>query len=176
MTNYFELYGLPVSFRPDQEAVKKKFYELSRLYHPDRFQQSGADELNEALRMSSMNNEAYKTLRSEDATMSYVLKIQDVLEDEEKYNLPPNFLMEMMELNEAVSEYELEADNEELKQTAITTFNDLMDLWQKEVAPLLEKFEAGDHSKALLSEIKDYYFRKKYLLRIQERIAKFATL
>jgi molecular chaperone HscB len=176
MTNYFELYGLPVSFHPDQEAVKKKFYELSRLYHPDRFAQGEPGEITKALSMSALTNEAYKTFKSEDATMKYVLKLHEVLEDEEKYNLPPNFLMEMMELNEAVSEYELEPDNEELKQTAVTTFNDLMDLWRQEITPLLNKFEAGDHSKGLLSEIKDYYFRKKYLLRIQERIAKFAPL
>ncbi len=37
MTNYFELYKLPVSFRPDQSAVKSKFYALSRQHHPDKY-------------------------------------------------------------------------------------------------------------------------------------------
>ena len=35
--DYFELYGLPVSFNPDPKVVKHKFYELSKKYHPDFF-------------------------------------------------------------------------------------------------------------------------------------------
>jgi molecular chaperone HscB len=176
MINYFELYHLPVSFHPDQDIIKKKYYELSRQFHPDRFGQAGTAAMEEALQMSSINNEAYKTLRDPDATIKYLLTLNGVLEDDEKYNLPPNFLMEMMELNEAVSEYELEPENEEMKQTAIKSLNDLMDLWQEEVNPLIERFDNGDNSRELLGEIKDYYFRKKYLLRIQERIGKFAAL
>jgi molecular chaperone HscB len=33
--NYFELYEIPVSLKPDQQLLRKKFYELSRKYHPD---------------------------------------------------------------------------------------------------------------------------------------------
>jgi hypothetical protein len=33
--NYFELFELEQSFLPDQALVKKKFYQLSRQYHPD---------------------------------------------------------------------------------------------------------------------------------------------
>ena len=35
MTDYFEFYGLPVSFNPDPAAVKQKFYKFSKKYHPD---------------------------------------------------------------------------------------------------------------------------------------------
>src|SRR5687768_2271342 len=99
MVNYFELYGIPESFNPDAATVKKKYYELSRQYHPDRFAQTDDSTRAEALRMAALNNDAYKTLNSTDTTMSYILKQHQLLEDEEKYNLPPNFLMEMMDLN-----------------------------------------------------------------------------
>ena len=175
MSNYFELYHMPVTFHPDQVEIKSTFYELSRLYHPDRFAQAGGEELAKALRMAAMNNDAYKTLKSPDATMAYILKMNNLLEDEEKYALPPAFLMEMMDINEAVSEYEIDPENLDARQMAINSLDEQMELWEDATRLLVEKFDQGDKSKELLLQIKDQYFRKKYLLRIKERIDRFAA-
>lgn len=175
MVNYFELYGIPQSFNPDPALVKAKYYELSRQYHPDRFTMAGPAEQAEALQQSSANNQAWKTLNSPDATMAYVLKLEGMLEDEEKYSLPPAFLMEMMELNELLSEYEMEGDNPDSLATADKMLQGLLEDWENETRPLAGKYDAGDHSRQLLGQIKEQYFRKKYLLRIQERMNSFAT-
>ena len=175
MSNYFELYHMPVTFHPDQAEVKSKFYELSRLYHPDRFAQAGGEELAKALHTSAMNNEAYKTFKSPDATMAYILKINNLLEEEEKYSLPSEFLMEMMDINEAVSDYEMDPQNEDARQMAINSLNEQLELWDDATDALTDLFEKGDKSKELLLQIKDQYFRKKYLLRIKERIDRFAA-
>ena len=138
MQNYFELYHMPVTFRPDPVEVKSKFYELSRLYHPDRFAQAGGDELATALRMAAMNNnDAYKTLRNTDATMAYILRLNNLLEDEEKYNLPPAFLMEMMDINEAISDYEAMPGNEDARQMAINSLNEQLEMWEDATNPAL---------------------------------------
>ena len=175
MTNYFELYTLPVSFHPDAAAVKNKFYELSRQYHPDRFAQADDAKRAEVLRMAAMNNEAYKTLSNTDATMAYILKLNGVLEDEEKYNLPPAFLMEMMDLNEAISDYEMEPDNEAARKQAATALDEQLEQWDNATAQLTTTFTNEGDTKELLLKIKDQYFRKKYLLRIKERIDRFAA-
>ncbi len=175
MANYFELYQLPVTFYPDPVLVKGKFYELSRQYHPDRFAQTGGEELANAVRMAAMNNDAYKTLRNPDATMAYILKLNSVLEDEEKYNLPPAFLMEMMDINEAISDYEAMPGNEDVRQMAVNSLNEQLELWDDATKLLVQRYDNGQTGEALLLQIKDQYFRKKYLLRIKERIDKFAT-
>ncbi len=175
MNNYFELYQIPLSFHPDVAKIKTKFYELSRLYHPDRFTQAAEEERAESLRMAALNNDAYKTLNKPDATMSYILKLHGLLEDEEKYNLPAAFLMEMMDLNELLSEYEADPGNESTRTQVTDTLKDLLGQWEQEVLKLTDKFDTGEQSRDLLLQIKDYYFRKKYLLRIQERIDKFAA-
>lgn len=175
MANYFELYDIAESFNPDTATVKKKYYELSRQYHPDRFAQADDSTRTEALRMAALNNDAYKTFNNTDTTMSYILKQHQLLEDEEKYNLPPDFLMEMMDLNEVISDWEMEAGNDILRQQAEDTLADQLGQWQQEVQPLTQQFNSGNHDKQLLLRIKDYYFRKKYLLRIQERIDTFAS-
>lgn len=175
MVNYFELYDLEVSFNPDKDLIKKKYYELSRKYHPDRFTLASTEEQAEALKMSSLNNEAYKALKNEDATMAYILKLNNLLEEEEKYNLPPDFLMEMMDLNEQISELEMDAADDNIQKQAQEALNVQMELWQKQVSPLVQRFEDGDKTEDLLKQIKDFYFRKKYLLRIRERMNTFAA-
>ncbi len=35
MINYFDLYQIPESCNPDAALLKKKFYALSKEYHPD---------------------------------------------------------------------------------------------------------------------------------------------
>ena len=173
MVNYFELYNIPLSFHPDADKVKAKYYELSRTYHPDRFTMATPDEQAHALQLSSANNEAYKTLKNEYATMAYILKLKGVLEDEEKYNLPPDFLMEMMELNEAISEIEM-GDDSNAVTNAQTILDQQLEEWQKQAYPLTKQYDSADDD-SLLATIKELYFRKKYLLRIQERMNTFAT-
>lgn len=170
MVNYFELYDIPESFRPDRDAVKAKFYELSKKYHPDRFTLASSEEQAEALQYSSENNDAYKVLNSDDATMKYILQQQGVIEEEEKYNLPPDFLMEMMELNEAVSEAEMDESNMQLQNDARNMLSEQLNIWQQETQPLTEKYDPTNPDKELLLAIKDRYYRKKYLLRISERL------
>jgi len=176
MTNYFDLYQLPVSFHPDAAAVKDKFYELSRKYHPDYFAKSEDGAIAESLQMAALNNAAYKTLRSADATMAYILKMNHLLEDEEKYALPPAFLMDMMDLNEAISDYEADPeDNPDTKNMAINELNEQMELWEDATELLTGRYDKGEKTDELLLQIKDQYFRKKYLLRIKERIDRFAA-
>ncbi len=175
MDNYFELYELPESFHPDQQKVKAKFYELSRLFHPDRFAQAEGSQKLESLTMASLNNKAYKALGNADATMAYLLKLRGVLKDEEPNTLPPAFLMEMMDINEAVSDFEAEPDNTAAREAVINGMKEQFDDWLAVAEQLTQRFDNGEQNEQLLLQIKDMYFRKKYLLRIQERIDKFAA-
>ncbi|MFA6151052.1 MAG: iron-sulfur cluster co-chaperone HscB C-terminal domain-containing protein [Chitinophagaceae bacterium] len=175
MENYFELYEMPQTFYPDAAAIKQKFYALSKQFHPDRFAQADESAKEDALRKAAMNNEAYKILGDADKTMAYILHINNVLEEEEKYNLPPEFLMEMMELNESVSDYEDDPENTLFKNQAEQELAAQLDSWNRELAPLVDAFEKEGPDKELLIRIKDFYFRKKYLLRIRERLTTFAS-
>ena len=173
MTNYFELFSIKESFHPDAALLKKKFYELSRQFHPDRFVSGGTAAMEEAEKMSAHINLGYQTLKNEDTLMAYILMLHDVLETEEKYNLSPAFLMEMMELNEEVSDAAMDGDATE-KQAAKESLELHLQAIEKSMLPFIDSFENGNHSKENLLALKEFYFQKKYLLRIQERIAKFA--
>lgn len=174
MDNYFDLFEMPISLSPDVDAVKKQFYKLSKLYHPDRLAQTDEAAKAEVLQKAAMINEAYKTLSDADRTMAYVLRLHQLLEDDEKYNLPPDFLMEMMALNEAVSDYEDAHENESLKTQAHQALAAQFNEWKDAIIPLQNAFEQAENKVEVLMKIKDFYFRKKYLLRISERLTTFA--
>ena len=163
--NYFELYNTPVTFQPDQVLLKKKFYELSRKYHPDFFTQETEMEQTDALEISSLVNKAYKTFTNQEATIKYVLQLKGVLEEEEKYQLLPDFLMDVMDLNEQLQD--AKADNNE---ATVSDLKRKIGALQEAVFIPVENIitSYNDQTSAIedLQPVKEYYFKKKYIDRI----------
>ena len=174
--NYFQFYDIPLSFNPDQTLVKKKFYELSKTYHPDFYINESEEKQQEILEKSTLNNKAYQTLSNTAKLLPYLLSLQGVLLEGEKYNLPQSFLMEMMEVNEALMELEFDADEEGIEK-AITDVELMEKSLENELSRAIAQYEneAEEVKNIVLDLIKDIYYRKKYLLRIRESIDKFAT-
>ena len=105
--NYFELFEIPVSLSVSGKEVQLKYFELQKKYHPDFFSNADENEQADVLEKSSMINKAFKTFKNPDETIKYVLKLKGLLQEDEKYELPPEFLMEMLELNEALMDDEI---------------------------------------------------------------------
>ena len=163
--DYFELYEMPVSLQVDKKYVQKKYFELQKKYHPDFFSNESAEEQADVLEKSSMINKAYKTFQNDDETIKYVLQIKGLLEEEEKYELPPAFLAEMMEINETL----MEVDDSTLEETE-TKINQLQKHLYAEVQINIEYYNEENTTNEQLLLVKDYYFKKKYLKRILERL------
>src|ERR1700743_33530 len=98
--NYFEFYGFPESFTLDDAIVKKKFYELSKQYHPDFYANEDEARQQEILELSTVNNKAYQTLSDDNKRLDYILRLHELVAEGAKPQLPADFLMEMMDINE----------------------------------------------------------------------------
>ena len=166
--NYFELYNIPVSFHPDLSVVKKQFYVLSRQYHPDFFGAADEVQKNEAVEMSALVNKAFKTFQDPDAIIQYILALHQLIEEEEKYQLAPHFLMEVMELNEVVME--LDHQNSTAKKSIQLSLNHLKASIYEPVKSIMANYQEINFSEKELLQVKDYYYKKKYLDRIEEEI------
>ena len=174
--NYFQLYDIPLSFKPDQVLVKKQFYALSKAFHPDFYANESEEKQQEILEQSTLNNKAFQTLSNPDKVLAYVLEIKGELVEGEKYALPQSFLMEMMEVNEALMELEFDATEQQITE-ASDKVKQLEDVLNSELDLQTEAFTNTLESEqnTILKQIKDIWYRKKYLLRIRESINKFAT-
>lgn len=172
--NYFEFYELPISFNPDQQLVKQKFYELSKKYHPDFYINEGPEKQEEVLELSTLNNKAFQVLKDPQKRLHYILGLKGQLQEGENYMLPQSFLMEMMEVNEALMELEFEPDQEKL-----ATVKEQISSIEKDLNQELEQHthhfdQQLSNEQETLKAIKDIYYRNKYLYRIAESLAKFS--
>jgi molecular chaperone HscB len=173
--NYFELYEIPVSFLADEILIKQRYYANSKKYHPDFFINESEDKQAEVLHLSTLNNDAYRLLTDFDKRVAYILTLTGQISDAEKFVLPPDFLMEMMDINEKMME--LSAND----MHAIADVTNEIAILEKSLNSYLQasckQFDAHDQveQESVLLAIKDAYYRKKYLLRIKDSLNKFAS-
>ncbi len=157
--NYFELFELPLHFIVDKTVLKKKYYQLSKKYHPDFYDASIGISEAENLNLSSKINEGYKLFQNDYAIIGYVLKLKGLIQDQEKYNLAPSFLMEVMELNEDLNEASLPQLNA-LSNQIISPVEHLL------IQENIENINQGEWKK-----IKEYYYQQKYINRLLQRVS-----
>ncbi|AMO56026.1 hypothetical protein GZ77_04160 [Endozoicomonas montiporae] len=111
--NYFELFQLPVACQVDLSLLSERYRELQKTVHPDRF--AGADDRQQrlAIQYAAYVNEGYETLKSPMTRSLYLLDQAGYKVDLENNTvMDPMFLMEQMELREAISEMRDHADPE----------------------------------------------------------------
>ncbi len=161
---FFELYNTPIHLIIDKSALKKRLYELSKLYHPDKFVLATPAEQQHALKMIEQSNEGFKVLSHLSSRLFYALQILQVIEENEKPILPQDFLMEMMELNEAIMEAKLDNNTAEVEKEIAIQSNNL----DTTITWAFECLDLSVASNAKLQELKNYYYKYKYILRLKD--------
>jgi len=102
--NFFEIFDLPPGFDVDQALLTTRYRELQRTVHPDKYAHASAQERRLAVETAANINEAYRTLKDPVARALYLLQANGVSFDSETARqVSPAFLMEQMELREALS-------------------------------------------------------------------------
>ena len=110
LKDYFTLFDIKVTFRPDLDALKRQFYKLSREFHPDHFTLESDEKQEEVMQISGFINTAYKVLSDDNARMKYILELNHLLKSTENEALPQSFLMTMMDINESI--FDLQSAND----------------------------------------------------------------
>jgi len=168
MEDYFDFFKIPRSFTIDKKALRKKYISNSRAYHPDFFTLEEGAKQEEVLKLSTLNNEGYKTLSDDRKRMQYLLTLNDMFPEEGKAQVPQEFLMEMMDVNEQLMEAQMvedaglisqiNAELEALKASFQVNAQEAMDMWDK------------NSKTSTLEEIRDTYLKQQYLRRLQDRL------
>jgi molecular chaperone HscB len=170
---YFDFYNIPVGFYLDEAALKKAFYAKSKTFHPDFHTLADDEAQEEALAMSSLNTQAYKTLSNFESRMEYILREKGILGEEGQEKMPQDFLMEMMELNEIIMDLEFDFDENNLEKA-----KNMLQVFENEslneVEHLLRNYDEKTSNSDDEKKIKIFYLKSKYFLRIQKSLRTFA--
>jgi molecular chaperone HscB len=106
--------------------------------------------------------------------MEYILKQHDVIGKEGKNKLDQMFLMEMMDINEALMELQMDFDQSAFEKV-ISEIKAIESELYGEVEVAMRGYDQ-DKGVGKLEIIAKYYLKKKYLLRIKDNLDKFVDV
>ena len=167
--NFFQFFGLEQKLRLDPDFLQKRFYELSRQWHPDKFSRKSAGEQAEALEATSILNDGYRTLRDPVKRAEYLLKEEGFpIGEQRSKDVPPELLEEVFELNMMLEELKSgdSAAREQL-DGARANFTKLQTEVDSQLESLFTRYDAAEpespSAKQSLQEIRGVLNRRRYI-------------
>ena len=164
MTNYFELFQLPIKLPIDSGQLTVNYQQLQRQYHPDNFAQATDNEKVAIIQKSAMINDGYQTLKNPLKAAEYLLFLQGVdVATEQNIIHDADFLMEQFSLREKLDDIESQ-NNVEL----LDDFHSEISQRKKQVYQQLLDDISQQNWQAALNQI----YKIRYLARLIEQIEK----
>lgn len=158
--NYFEIFDMPVSLQVNKNELQKKYDELQKKHDFDEVQKQ-----NETSEDSLLINNGYNIFLDADETIKYVLQLKGLFSEEEQYELAPEFLVEMKEIEEML------ANNDVLVlEEAESKINYHEKYLYEQIQNILENYNEEITTGEQLLLVKEYYYKKKYLDGILARL------
>lgn len=156
--NFFDIFGLPEAYSINSDALSNRYRQLLRQFHPDRFANKPQRDRLRAVQWAATINQAFSTLKSPLKRAQYLLELQGLGgTNESTVNNDPGFLMEQMELREALAEVRSDSD-------PFAAVEALRDRIEREYADLQSEFahhyDTKAYAKALEVVAKMQFFAK----------------
>ena len=105
MHSHFELFGLAPAFALETDALERSYRDIQSRVHPDRFAHAGDAERRASLQWTTRVNEAYRALKDPVQRARHLLELHGVdVAFETNTAMPPDFLVQQMELRQSVEE------------------------------------------------------------------------
>ncbi|XP_041856593.1 iron-sulfur cluster co-chaperone protein HscB [Melanotaenia boesemani] len=158
-TSYFKIMDCDYTFTLDTQKLQTRYLQLQRSLHPDNFSQKSVKEREFSESQSALVNKAYRTLLKPLSRGLYMLELEGLrLEEGTDSGADSDFLMELMEINEALDEAQTPEEANKIGQDAKGKLADLTE--QIDVALRKGELHAA---KTLLAKM-------KYHANIEEKV------
>jgi molecular chaperone HscB len=170
---YYEFFGIEERLALDTADLQKRFYDLSRKLHPDRYGRKSAQERQYSEDATSILNDGYRTLRDPVKRAEYFLKLHgfDIGEQRSK-DVPPELLEEVFDLNMALEELRGGDDSARPQlEAARERFTGMLGDIDRQ---LENEFERYDESRddAVLANVRGILNRRRYVQNLVNEVEK----
>lgn len=164
--SFFKILDCDYTFTLDTHKLQKRYLQLQRSLHPDNFSQKSVKEQEYSESHSALVNKAYQTLLKPLSRGLYMLELEGLrIEEGTDPGADSEFLMELMEINEALDEAQTP---EEANKIGQDTKGKLAALTEEIDAALLKgELQAA---KALLAQMKYYANIEE---KVKEKLSEF---
>jgi molecular chaperone HscB len=182
--DYFTCLGFPRRLRIDPQELEAKFYELSRAFHPDFYQNKSETEQAISLSNAATLNTAYRTLRDPIQRAEYLVDLEAGSVKEIRTSPPADLFEEILELQETLEEYrasDQSSDDGRRLRTQLQTEQHRLEQRKREMEAQLERLfmewdslqdrgEASNQSRAerdrLLKHMREILSNRTYVKNI----------
>ena len=172
--DYFTCLGLPRLLTIDTGLLERKFYEMSRVFHPDFYQTKTDAEREISLRNSALLNAAYRTVRDPIKRADYLVSLEAGAVKEIRTSPPADLFEEILALQEDLEEFRsarAEGDDirgEELRQKLAVARQALEQRQREMEGQLFRLFEAWDAVQRQRTEMDEAAYRTRKAALLQE--------
>jgi molecular chaperone HscB len=160
----FSVLGVPATFDLDPEELERRFRERSREVHPDRFARAPVAERVKALAAATELNQAYKVLRSPVRRAEHLLELAGAPLSA-KEPVPQEFLLEILELREALDEAKAAADRDQVARLE----RDMRARFDAAMRRVGELFAAGGAPEEIKRELVNLRYFQRFLDEVEGR-------
>lgn len=133
--NFFSAFGLPVSYEVDGVDLTRRYRELQKQMHPDKYINSSGSERTMSVQKAAMINDAYNILKNPLLRARYILELNNVLlNDDTNTVMDAEFLMQQMELRESLDAIRSTTDPLKKLDSLVDDVDAQMSVLQKELS------------------------------------------
>jgi len=160
----FELFGMPMQFAIERDALDRRWKELQRQAHPDRFAVEGAASQRIAMQWSVRINEAYQRLKDPLKRAAYLCELHGAaVHAENNTAMPAVFLMQQMTWREALDETQTQDELE-------TLLSEVQRTHQQALTDMAQAIDvAGDYG-AAVGQVRALMFIDRFAAEVRRKI------
>jgi molecular chaperone HscB len=166
---FYDALGLEPKLTLDADDLKKRFYDRSRQWHPDRFSRASIEEKQKSEEMTAVLNDAFRALRDPVSRAEYFLRESGL---ELSKDAPPELLEEVFELNMALEE--LRGGDEAARPQLVSAQERFTGMLGDADASLTGLFKHYDETRdpGSLDQIRAALNRRKYVSNLVQDVEK----
>lgn len=170
---FYTFFGIPETLDVALDDLQRRFYDLSRKLHPDRYTRKDELERSYSLEATAILNDGYRTLKDPIKRAEYVLKEHGFdIGEQRSRDVPPELLEEVFELNEALEEIRGgdESARPQLEEARLK-FAEMLGQVDDDLQTSFKKYDASK-SRDVLAAIRGLLNRRKYIQNLVTEVDK----